>query len=213
MRLLALADIHNARNVIDKLKRILEEKWDVILIAGDITNRGPVLFAEELIATIPHNTFAVHGNMDTTDVIELLENKGISVHCKRKELGKYNVVGIGGSNPTPANTPTEYSENKIEYELNKLEINSNTILLTHAPPFNSGLDMVGNGFSVGSRAIRDIIKKKQPCLNICAHIHEQEGKKWLGKTLVVKLGPAMHGRVAEINILDKIEVNFFHLYF
>lgn len=209
MRVLALADIHNNRNVIGKLQRILEQKWNWVLIAGDITNRGPVSFAEDLIENTPPNTLAVHGNMDTIDVIELLENKGISVHCKKKELEGYNVVGIGGSNPTPADTPTEYLEDKIEDELNKLEINSNTILLTHAPPFNSGLDKVGSGVSVGSRAIRKIIDTKQPCMNICAHIHEQEGKTMIGKTLVVKVGPAMHGRAAEINISKKIEVNFF----
>jgi hypothetical protein len=211
MRLLALADIHNNRDVIIGLQKILDQNWNGILIAGDITNRGHVSFVEDLIKIIPINTLAVHGNMDTIDVIELLENKGISVHCKRKALGEYNVVGIGGSNPTPAYTPTEYSEDKIEDELNRLEINHNTILLTHAPPFNSGLDMVSSGFSVGSKAIRKIIDTKQPRLNICAHIHEKEGKTMLDKTLVVKLGPAMYGRVAEINISDKIEVNFFDL--
>jgi Icc-related predicted phosphoesterase len=48
-------------------------------------------------------------------------------------------------------------------------------------------------------------------LNICAHIHEKEGKIMLSKTLVVKLGPAMYGRVAKIDISDKIEVSFFDL--
>ncbi|MEW6619486.1 MAG: metallophosphoesterase [bacterium] len=209
MRLLALADIHNQRKVLSSLQKILEQKWDWVLIAGDITNRGDTAFVEDLFDILPLQTLAVHGNMDTTDVIKLLEEKRITVHGKRKELGEYNIVGFGGSNPTPADTPTEYSENKIEDELSQLEINHQTILLTHTPPFNSGLDEVGPGFKVGSRTIREIIDTRQPCLNICGHIHEQEGKRMLGRTLVIKLAPAMHGRAAEINIDNNIEVRFF----
>jgi len=212
MRLLALADIHNNRKVIGKLQMILEQKWDWILIAGDITNRGPASFAKELVEiALPENTLIVHGNMDTNEVIKVFEDKGVSVHCKKIVIGEYNVIGFGGSNYTPANTPTEYSEEEIEDGLNKLEIDSRTILITHAPPFNSGLDKVSSGLNVGSRAIRNIIDKKQPCLNICAHIHEQEGKRVINKTLVVKLGPAMHGRAVEINISKDINVSFFDL--
>ncbi|MFH1562379.1 MAG: metallophosphoesterase [Nitrospirota bacterium] len=222
MRLLALADIHSERKVLPKLQRILKEEWDWVLIAGDLTNSGDVAFIEDLLEIIPTNTLAIHGNMDTVAVIKLLEDKGISIHNKRKEIGGstsrsgYNVVGIGGSNVTPFHTPTEYPEDKIESGLDRLQIDSQTILLTHAPPFNCGLDKVGGGISAGSQAIRKIIDIKQPCLNICGHIHEQEGKAMLGKTLVVKLAPAMRGRAAEINILDeevspRIAVRFFDL--
>ncbi|MDI6736536.1 MAG: metallophosphoesterase [bacterium] len=211
MRLLALTDIHSERKVIAKLQRILEEKWDWVLIAGDLTNSGDVHFVEDLLEIVPAQTLTIHGNMDTIEVMKLLEDKGISIHNKRKEIGEYNVVGIGGSNITPFHTPTEYPEDKIESGLDRLQIDSQTILLSHAPPFNSGLDTVGGGISAGSHAIRKIIEAKQPCLNICGHIHEQEGKAMLGKTLVVKLAPALRGRAAEINILDEITVRFFDL--
>ncbi len=211
MRLLALTDIHSERKVIAKLQRVLEEKWDWVFIAGDLINRGDVYFVEDLLNIMPPHTLTIHGNMDTVEVIKLLEDKGITIHNKRKEIGEYNVVGIGGSNITPFHTPTEYPEDKMASELDRLQIDNQTILLSHAPPFNSGLDTVGAGVSAGSQAIRKIIETKQPYLNICGHIHEQEGKTMLGQTLVVKVAPALRGRAAEINIQNEITVRFFDL--
>ena len=47
-----------------------------------------------------------------------------------------------------------------------------TILVTHAPPFKTHLDMIENKRHVGSSAIKKIIEEKQPYLTMHGHIHE-----------------------------------------
>ncbi|MEM4389489.1 MAG: metallophosphoesterase family protein [Candidatus Micrarchaeia archaeon] len=207
MKLLALADIHADESAADRLRmRISKNSYDAVLIAGDLTNRGPVSFVQELLSFLDR-AYAVHGNMDPPEVASLLDERGVSIHAKRVSLGGYAIVGLGGSNPTPFSTPTEYSEEEIASLLAKLPINSKTILMTHAPPYGL-LDTVGEDMHVGSQSIRAIIEQKQPLLNICGHIHECEGEGELGKTKVVKLGAAEMGRAAEITIDKGVYVKF-----
>jgi len=205
MRLLALADIHGDESVADRLRiKLSKNSFDAVVLCGDITNRGPISFAESLLEPM-EKVFAIHGNMDPPEVIRLLEQKNIGIHGKRVSLGDgYSIAGFGGSNPTPFGTPTEYSEEEIAAGLAKLKIDSKTILLTHAPP-NGLLDTVGEGIHVGSKAIRAFIEANQPLLNICGHIHECEGEGEIGKTRVVKLGAAERGKAAEIAV-EKNEV-------
>lgn len=68
------------------------------------------------------------------------------------------------------------------------------ILLCHQPPYKI-LDKVGfpapkiwHGKYAGSIPILDFIKKQQPKLVLCGHIHENKGMKMVGKTQVYNLG-------------------------
>ena len=47
-----------------------------------------------------------------------------------------------------------------------------TILVTHAPPYQSKLDHISKTEHVGSKDIRRFIEKKQPYLTLHGHIHE-----------------------------------------
>ena len=47
-----------------------------------------------------------------------------------------------------------------------------TILVSHAPPYGTCLDMVDADIHVGSEAIMKLIKDKQPYLTLHGHIHE-----------------------------------------
>ena len=209
MRLLALTDIHGEEIVLEKIKPVLKKKYDYIIVLGDITHKGPPSFADSFLSLLPKNTIALGGNMDPDDVAELLEKRGLSIHARRVEAGKFNFVGFGGSNPTPFGTPREFSEDEIYKQLSALKIDANTILVTHAPPFDTPFDLVGGGAHVGSKSIRRIIDERQPLLNLCGHIHEHEGESALGKTKIVKVAPANEGKGAEINITaKKIDVKF-----
>jgi Icc-related predicted phosphoesterase len=211
MKILALADLHAEESVLDRLRVISTKgEYDHILIAGDITNRGPISYAEEVVELLGNERlFAVHGNMDPPPVLELLEEKGVSVHGKKKSIGEWNIVGFGGSNPTPFNTPSEMSEEDIEKGVDRLKLDGFSIFLTHVPPYGV-MDTVG-GTHIGSRAIRNVIERRKPLLNVCGHVHEQEGQSVLGETLVVQLKPAMHLRAAEIRIEEDIKVSFIEL--
>ncbi|NYZ78806.1 metallophosphoesterase [Candidatus Micrarchaeota archaeon] len=202
MRVLALSDLHAEEAVLEGLRNLLEkERFNLILIVGDITQRGPVSYAEDLLDALgEENILAIHGNMDTQQVIEVLEKRGIFFHLKNVEMGGWNFVGFGGSSPTPFGTPTEYSEEQIYSELSRISMNSKTILVTHSPPYDSGVDRTSKGVSAGSKAVRRIIEEKKPFMNICGHIHESEGEAIIGSTRIIKVPPAMNGKAIEIEL-------------
>lgn len=210
MRFLALADIHSEEYVIDRVRvASARGSYDGLLLVGDITNRGPVSFLEELVGQFDM-VYAVHGNMDSKEVEERLKELGVSVHLKRVEVGAYNIVGYGGSNPTPFKTPIEYSEEQIYQELSKMKIDQATILLSHAPP-KGIFDSVGE-LHPGSDAIRRIIEEKKPLASVHGHIHEHEGTQMLGPTHVVKLASATHGNAGVITLMEnKVHVEFIKL--
>jgi hypothetical protein len=70
---------------------------------------------------------------------------------------------------------------------NLLRENPNSVLITHNPPYGY-LDKITSGKHVGSKIIYEAIKKHQPLLVLCGHIHEAEGETRIGKTKVYNLG-------------------------
>lgn len=211
IKILALSDLHADETLIDRLRAIsARHQYDLVLFCGDLTNRGPVSYAEEVVSFFYPKTYAVFGNMDTDDVVDKLREMKVLIHGKKVKLGEWNLVGLGGSNPTPFGTPNEMSEEKLAAVLEKAGVDEYSILLSHAPPHGL-FDEVASGIHVGSTAVRKIIEQKKPILVICGHVHEHEGKEILGETLVVKLGPAEKLRAAKIEINDSIKVDFIDL--
>lgn len=123
----------------------------------------------------------------------------------------WNFVGFGGSSPTPFGTPTEYSEEQIYRELGSMRMNSKTILVTHSPPYDSGVDKTTSGASAGSKAIRRIIEEKRPFMDICGHIHEAEGEAMIGSTRIVKVPPAMKGKAVEVLLEQDVRIEVIKL--
>ncbi len=209
MKLLALADLHADEDVLDRLRAISAVRnYDMVLFCGDLTQRGPVSYAEEVLSLFPRR-FAVHGNMDGPDVEAKMADLGVQLHGRKVKFGDWNLVGLGGSNPTPFGTPSELPEEIIESVLAKAGVDRFSILVSHPPPYGL-FDSVGP-MHVGSRAVRKVVERKKPLMVICGHIHEYEGKEILDETLVVKLGPAEKMRAAEIEIDDGIDVRFITL--
>jgi hypothetical protein len=206
MRILALSDLHSEEIVLEGLRNLLsKERFDLVIIAGDITQKGPLSYAEDLLDALRgEKVLAIHGNMDTTQVVDLLERKGLFFHLSKVEVGEWNFVGFGGSSPTPFGTPIEYEEWRIYDELSRIRMNSKTILVTHSPPYDSGVDMTDKGMSAGSKSIRKIIEEKKPFMNICGHIHEGEGETFIGSTKIVKVPPAMNGKAVEVELESKV---------
>jgi len=200
MRILALADIHG--------RKIGKVSYDVdaVFIAGDFTNADDPEFAEEVLEAFDAEIYAVPGNMDRKGVLDILEKRNVSIHLKTIELDGIKVVGLGGSNPTPFGTPFELSDAEIEKEISGL---CGDIAVFHPPPYGF-FDWV-RGESVGSKAVRRWMEEKKPKMLICAHIHEHMGVASYGETMIVKLGTAMKGSAALIEIgenFDPVIVRF-----
>lgn len=89
-------------------------------------------------------------------------------------------------------------------KLNKLlKENPDSILICHNPPYGY-VDKAYNGKHVGSNILLKAIKKYQPKLVLCGHIHEAKGNAKIGKTPVYNLGS--HGDYAIFEVNEKIKL-------
>ncbi|MDI9619002.1 metallophosphoesterase [Methanothermobacter sp.] len=214
MKILAVSDLHGS-NIPELHKFIEDNRVDLIVVAGDITHFGPVELVEELLNDLAsHNipVIAVPGNCDPHGAVAKIENsKAVNIHGRSINIKNISICGLGGSNPTPFNTPLELEEDEIKAELNDLMKNPGEgdllILVTHAPPHGTSLDRIPSGDNVGSRGVRDAIERHRPSLHICGHIHESPGVDYIGETIVVNPGQLSDGRAALIEIEEDGSIN------
>lgn len=93
----------------------------------------------------------------------------------------------------------------IEDDLKNIHVNDKTIIAIHQPPWAINLDVCCDGRRVGSEAVYDFIKEKQPKICLCGHIHEnydltREWSAYIGKTLVVQ--PGQHREKTYLTVID-----------
>ncbi|PIT84618.1 metallophosphoesterase [Candidatus Micrarchaeota archaeon CG10_big_fil_rev_8_21_14_0_10_45_29] len=208
LKILAFSDIHADEGALQGLQEIFSRNdYDLVICAGDLSNRGPISFVQQLLDIFGEKFYFVHGNMDSTPVLDLLRKYPNYLHGRKINLGEWNLVGLGGSNPTPFSTPSELSETQIAHILKNSNVDSHTILVSHPPP-KGIFDGVRGEINAGSSAVRECMDKNKPLILLCGHIHENEGKKIVGDTLVIKLGAAEARRAAQIEIGDEIKAEF-----
>jgi len=207
VRLVAITDLHGNVKMSEKLAELLVgEKPDVLLIAGDITHFSGAETARKVLGPLLETgvpILAVHGNCDGRDVPELLDELGIWIHDRRRELSGIGFVGVGGSNITPFNTIWELSEDEIR-EILLRNYRPGDIILSHVPPRDTKADLVHSGLHVGSRALREFIEENQPPLVITGHIHEARSVDHVGETVIVNPGPLFRRYYAEIILADNV---------
>lgn len=208
MKILIITDIHSAP---DKIFSYLDENpVDQIIITGDVTEFGPEDYFIETLNKFSEyaQVHALQGNCDPKNANELLDKSNIiNIHDNTSNIGDIQVVGFGGSNPTPFDTSNEFSDEILYNELSKykdvLGSDSYTILVTHAPPLNTNADKIESGAHVGSEGIRKIIEETQPTLNVCGHVHESIGQDKIGDTVVVNPGDAANGHACLLELTDE----------
>ncbi len=196
MLVACISDIHGDREAV---RKYIDEisRCDVVVIAGDITNFGGREEAREILGMFPlSKVFAIAGNCDKREVLEVLEELGISIHEKVVTINNTAIGGVSGSNPTPFSTPFELSEEEIWNSLSKikegLEKARIKLLVTHAPPYGVR-DKISTGVSVGSRAVRMFIDANDVNYLICGHIHEAKGVEKFKETTVINCGTLSTG--------------------
>jgi hypothetical protein len=112
-------------------------------------------------------------------------------HQRHFQVGRWQVAGLGYSNPTPFNTPGEYTEPQIAERLERFANLKPLVLVCHAPPFGTALDQIRPGVHAGSRPVGEFIGKYQPAYFFCGHIHEAEGVTiQMGRTRARNVGKA-----------------------
>lgn len=165
---------------------------DYFFCAGDLVNWGRHLDAMgEILKTRAGKVYVIPGNHETADqVSQLCDRFGLhDFHGGHIEVDGFHITGLGYSNPTPFNTPGEYSEQEIEKRLQPFFGLKPMISVCHAPPYGTMLDRITNLKHAGSRTIRAFLQREQPRYFFCGHIHEAAGaQEKLGETSAMNVG-------------------------
>ena len=137
------------------------------------------------------------------------------------DLGPVLMASCGDVTPTPWNTEREYPEEdlgqRLEAILDPAPTGSKVVANFHCPPYGTGLDFAAELDSelrpvirggrpsiipVGSKAVRDVIKKYQPVVGLHGHIHESRAAQKVGTTMCLNPGSDYSADVLRGAIVD-----------
>ena len=202
MNLLIFSDIHGDKAALEKL---MATEADYYFAAGDLATFGRGL---DTLGPIMHKRadrmYVIPGNHESeSDIADFCREYGFhDFHGQTMEIAGQTVAGLGYSNPTPFNTPGEYSEDQLAARLAGFARLSPRIVIFHAPPKNTKLDRAGEGQHFGSTAVRNFIEQTQPEYFYCGHIHEAAGQQdTIGKSRGWNVGKC--GQVLDLEGLLK----------
>ncbi len=202
---IGFGDLHNQTA---NLKNIPELAGAAgVIVSGDLTNKGGVPQARQVIEAIAAINPAIHaqiGNMDLAPVETWLNEQGMGIHARTVELAPgLGLLGLGWSNPTPFNTPSEADDTQLGLWLEEAYASarqySTLLLASHTPPFDTLADQVSPGVHVGSKAVRDFILRVRPAVCLTGHIHEARSVDALGETIIINPGDLASGGYARID--------------
>ena len=189
MKILIFSDIHADWRA---LERLMSQDADLYICAGDLTNFGRKIDeAGEVMKSRAGRVKVLPGNHETDQqVAQFCTKFGFdNIHSRTFEFAGQRVAGLGYSNPTPFETPGEYSEEEIARRLAEFDALKPTLLVCHCPPFQTGLDRMRNFRHAGSTAVREYLERRQPEYFFCGHIHEAAGvAEKLGETKGMNVG-------------------------
>lgn len=137
------------------------------------------------------------------------------------EVGPILLASCGDVTPTPWDTEREYPEDELERRLESIlepaPPGAKVVANFHNPPYGSGLDyapeldktlmpVIRGGrpsiIPVGSKAVREVIKRRQPVVGLHGHIHESKGAQQIGKTMCLNPGSEYSSDVLRGVIVD-----------
>ncbi len=175
-RILVFSDLHND---LAALRRLMAVDADAYFAAGDLVNWGRGL--DKMAAPMQpraDRVYVLPGNHESAaDIADFCRQHGFhDFHGGTLELEGKHIAGLGYSNPTPFDTPGEYTEEELAQRLTPFAQLKPLVLICHTPPLDTALDQIHEGLHAGSRAVRDFIEANQPEHFLCGHIHEAEGQ-------------------------------------
>jgi Icc-related predicted phosphoesterase len=163
------------------------------------------------------------GNDDPLDIDPVLQ-AAERVECPERELcdlGPVVLASMGDVTPTPWNTDREFSEEELAQRiaamLDQVPEGRPSVINFHCPPYGSGLDtapelddnlrpVLRGGrpsfIPVGSKAVREAIKRYRPVVGLHGHIHESRGAQKIGPTLCINPGSDYTADVLRGAIVD-----------
>jgi Icc-related predicted phosphoesterase len=179
------------------------------------------LAEERLPATV--RCIITPGNDDPKAIDPVLKSapRIESPEAELVELGPVLMASCGDVTPTPWNTEREYPEEelgrRLEAILDPAPAGTRVVVNFHCPPYGTGLDFAAELDSelrpvirggrpsiipVGSKAVRDVIKKYQPVVGLHGHIHESRAAQKIGSTMCLNPGSDYSADVLRGAIVD-----------
>lgn len=201
MKLLLASDLHRdhaaAQRLVDGSRDV-----DAVVIAGDLcTMRKGLADIVEVLSAITKPTVVVPGNAESdTELREMCfgwnashELHGDGVDITGGDYGEHDDVvhffGLGGGVPVTPFGDWSFDLSEKEASERLADCPKGCVLVTHSPP-KGHCDTDSEGRSLGSTAILECVRRCEPRLVVCGHIHAAWGQRsTLGPTTIINAGP------------------------
>lgn len=208
-----------------------KKKYAKIIQLAIISMKSPLKFLESLNKPV----YTIYGNSDfLSKDNKKFEKNCLDYLCKNLKITLIKtgyasahgvtIAGFSGYRGPVTKKGLVKIDRKTEQEVKKTNLNWNirlktlfkeisceeVIFLAHDVP-KGIFDKVNNkssplnGKHVGDEYFTKYILKYKPKLFVCGHMHEYQGFKRLGRTLVINPGPAYEGKAAIIDYPNKIK--------
>jgi uncharacterized protein len=200
MKILTFTDLHLSLTAFKRLKKkVAEQKPDLLVSAGDLTIFEQGLdFMLKKLNGLKRKVLLVHGNHETDGSTRKLCKKYENLIYLHKTFYKHNghiFLGYGGGGFSLIEPEFNRTSDKFD-KIIKMNRGRKIIFVTHAPPYNTKLDLI-IGNHCGNKTFRNFVSKNNIDLYICGHLHENFGKEdKIKKTKVINPGP--YGKVLNI---------------
>ncbi len=212
-RVVCISDTHTktAQFATEKhLQLPSRDEYDVLVHGGDFTSTGTHAQTKDFAQFLDRaakRSVIIAGNHDTTFHAEYYAKTGAKrFHGAQPQTGnpreflpksctylEDSATAIGralvwGSPWQPEFCDWAFNLGRKSKEIEakwKLIPKSTSILITHGPPHGRLGGICRDGFDAGCEVLRERVKKIEPLIHVCGHIHEAYGCYVLGKTLVI----------------------------
>jgi Icc-related predicted phosphoesterase len=201
MLIYAVADIHGKPDRLRQIeKSVARSTPDLLVVAGDIGGYfkpGPAIAR---LAALSLPVLMIRGNGDRRKIGRLIATAPniVDLHLHTETVQKLTFTGIGGTVPLPFRSRLALRERELERRLSPLARQAD-IIVAHPPPYGL-VDQVAGRFHAGSQAVARIVRRHQPPLVLCGHIHESAGMVITGPTVVVNCALGRNGGGALITM-------------
>ncbi len=193
MRILAAGDIHGDSRLAKKLaEKAKKEKVDLVILTGDLTYAeqstenllGPFAKAKKKVLILPGN----HETIATTNFLAQMYPNVKSIHGYSVKQGDIGIFGCGGANIGLFRIGEKEMYDLLQKSFDGVKKSRTKIMVTHVHPAGTLMEKFTSFFQ-GSDAVRRAIKKFQPDIALCSHVHEAAGiEEKIGKTKVINVG-------------------------
>jgi uncharacterized protein len=198
MKFITFVDLHEDKKALRSLlARAKKDDIDFVICCGDLSTFGRGLkYVLKRFNTLKKKFYVIPGNHEEggriiDEAVKYYEYC-INIHKKVIKIENYYLLGYGG--PSFGLTDAEFR--KLARGWYGKYKDEKTVLITHQPPFNTKLDLLGERH-VGNLDYRKFIERIKPKLSISGHLHETVNLvDKIGKTKLIH--PGWDGMVVEL---------------